>query len=77
MRDALKAQGLEGEKVQTAMHDAVFQLAMIHDQLGIEVEGKTLIPRLGFVDPDGVLLVSDDSYLHEYAGVVDDTFEGR
>jgi len=72
----LEAKQIKSEIAHDVVGTVLFDLAMIHDQHGIKLNGETFTPRIGFLDKAGVLVTSDEqSFMHEAAfGNADEAF---
>ena len=68
LKETLNEKGIESEQAEDIIGDFAFNLAMLHDQGEIKVEGKEYNPRISFDDfQDNLLTTDEDTYLHEYA----------
>ena len=76
LKDALSKSRIKGDTAHEIVGRFLFDFSMMHDQIGIEVDGRTYVPRIGFVNENSVLVTSaEESSLHEAAfGNADEAF---
>jgi len=68
LRDKLSKFGVANDIAKEIVGEFTFDLAMLHDQGEIKVNGKEFNPRIAFDNFSGALICSnEESNLHEYA----------
>jgi len=68
LKQSMAKHGVADDKAKEIVGEYMFEMGMLHDQGQIKSGGNTYVPRIGFVDSSGDILVTDeDSDLHEYA----------
>lgn len=68
LKSVLANRDISGELAKDVVGEFLFAVSMTHDQHGLDIDGKTVMPRLGFVDETDTLITTDgDTYMHEAA----------
>ncbi len=72
---AMKKAGVATPARRAVAEEFIFDMAMLHDQEGITVEGTKSMPVLAFKEGDAMRVPNPEFELHDYAhGNVDEYF---
>jgi len=67
LKNKLSNFGVDNDLAEEIVGEFTFDLAILHDQDEITVNGNSYNPRIVFDDHCGCLITSEESNLHEYA----------